>query len=220
MTTLVWYLQNILDQILQMLPCVAATLVLWLALRPVRLQQIAGHSLVSGMRREAALLLFVLFCAGLCSLTLVPYGFWGECFQALMDPGYTIMLKFPTWEESLLSLKELPGSVTPFREILRVHHGGPWMWFVLWGNIGMFAPIGFCVPLLWRGRRWYHALLAGGLFSFAIEFIQIFVGRVSDIDDVMLNTAGAFLGFIMYCIIRKVIPLDWELFHCQKKEDV
>lgn len=202
-----------------MLPCMAFSLVVWSLIRPVRLRQLERRGLISPKRREILLLLYVLFCSGLCALTLFPYGFWGECLRVLWDPGYEPMICFPTLEESLEALRALPGSITPFQEILRVNRGGPWLWFVLWGNIGMFAPIGFCLPLLWREKKWYHALLVGALFSFAIEFIQVFAGRVSDIDDVMLNTAGTILGFILYNLLCKVIPLNWNSFHCQVKEE-
>lgn len=219
METIIWYLRNIFDHVFQMLPCMGAALIVWSFLRPVRLRRLVHVGLVSPRRREAALLCFVLFCTGLCALTLFPYGFWKDCLRVLWDPDYSPEFVFPTLEESLDTLRALPGSVTPFREILRVHYGGPWLWFVLWGNIGMFLPVGFFLPLLWRNRKWYHAALAGGLFSLTIEFVQVFVGRVSDIDDVMLNTAGAILGFALYYIICKVIPLEWKRFHCQKKED-
>ena len=57
------------------------------------------------------------------------------------------------------------------------------------------------------------------IFSFGIEFIQIFVGRVSDVDDIMLNTAGTMIGFVLYFITSKVISLEWDKFRCQIKED-
>lgn len=218
--TLIWYIENIIGQFFQMLPCMAVVLILWSAYRPVRLRRLGRLGLSSPRRRELALLAYVLFCAGLCALTLFPYGFWGECLRMLWEDGYTPKLHLPALEESLRSFRRLPESVTPFREIFRVTQGGPWLWFVLWGNIGMFLPVGFCVPLLWRGRKWYHALLNGGLFSMSIELIQVFVGRISDVDDVILNTGGALIGFILYIVLSKVIPLEWDKFHCQKKEVV
>ena len=219
METLIWYIENILIQGLQMLPCMMAALLLWSMVRPVRLRRLARKGLFSPRRRELTLMLYVLFCAGLCALTLFPYGFWGDCMRMLWEPDFEMVFDLPGWEEGLRILRALPESITPFREILRVTRGGPWLWFVLWGNIGMFAPIGFGLGLLWRGRRWYHALLLGLSFSFGIEFIQIFVGRVSDVDDIMLNTAGTWIGFVLYFIASKVISLEWDKFRCQIKED-
>lgn len=218
MMTLLWFFENVIRQGFQMLPCMAASLVVWSLVRPTRLRQLRGRGLTSPLRREAVLLLYVLFCAGLCALTLFPYGFWGECLRVLWEPGYTPNIYYPTLEQSFQTLRQLPSSITPFREILRVNHGGPWLRFVFWGNIGMFAPIGFCLPLLWRRKRWYHAVILGLLVSMGIEFIQVFSGRVSDVDDVMLNTAGTIFGFILYCISRKVVSLDWDGFRCQEKE--
>lgn len=220
MQTLIWYIENMIGQIFQMLPCMSVVLILWGTFRPARIRRLSKAGLVTPKRREFVLLLYVLFCAGLCALTLFPYGFWGECMRMLWEQGYVPDIQFPSWNESIRTLKRLPESITPFREILRVNQGGPWLWFVLWGNIGMFAPVGFCLPLLWRRRKWYHAFFAGGLFSVFIEFVQIFVGRVSDIDDIILNTGGSLIGFILFYISSKVIPLDWNGFHCQKKEDI
>ena len=219
METLIWYIKNILIQGFQMLPCMAMALMLWSLVWPIRARRLAGLGLVSPRRRELTLILYVLFCSGLCALTLFPYGFWGDCMRMFWEPGFEFEVELPGWEEGVRRLLALPESITPFREILRVTKGGPWLWFVLWGNIGMFAPIGFGLGLLWREKRWYHALLLGGLFSFGIEFVQIFVGRVSDVDDIILNTAGALIGFILYCISSKAITLDWKKFHCQIKED-
>ena len=140
--------------------------------------------------------------------------------RMIWEPDFKPVLDLPEWEEVAHRLRVLPESITPFREILRVNRGGPWLKFVLLGNIAMFAPIGFGLGLLWKEKRWYHAVLFGAAFSFGIEFIQVFVGRVSDIDDVMLNTVGTLFGFIIYCIVSKVISLDWHKFCCQIKEDI
>jgi len=219
MNTFLWYIENIVRQSIQMIPCMAFSLILWGFIRPVRLRKLTEKGWRSPKRREAALLFYVLFCSGLCALTLFPYGFWEEYLKALQNPGYRPDVSFPSLEDSLTALRELPESITPFREILRVNRGGPWLWFVLWGNIGMFAPVGFGLPMLWRGKKWYHAVLLGFAFSFGIEVIQVFAGRVSDIDDLILNTAGTFIGYVLYHISSKVIPVYWDWFHCQKKEE-
>jgi len=216
--TVLWFFENVIQQLFQMMPCMALSLIVWSLLRPARLRQLRERGLTSPRRREAVLLLYVLFCAGLCALTLFPYGFWRECLRVLWEPGYRPVIHFPTWEQSLQTLRGLPASITPFREILRVNQGGPWLRFVFWGNIIMFAPIGFCLPLLWRHRRWYHAAALGLVLSTGIEFIQVFSGRVSDIDDVMLNTLGTIFGFLLFYIVSKVVSLDWNSFLCQERE--
>ena len=71
-------------------------------------------------------------------------------------------------------------------------------------NAVMFAPLGFLLPVLWRGcRKWSVTTLAGFLLSLTIEILQMFCFRATDVDDLLMNTLGAFLG---YC-------LAWLFFH-------
>ena len=72
METLWWYLENIGEYLLQMLPCMCAALALFLLLRPWRRKRLARMRLSSGPWREGGLLLFVMFAAGLAALTLFP----------------------------------------------------------------------------------------------------------------------------------------------------
>ena len=71
-------------------------------------------------------------------------------------------------------------------------------------NAVMFAPLGFLLPVLWRGcRKWSVTTLAGFLLSLTIEVLKMFCFRATDVDDLLMNTLGAFLG---YC-------LAWLFFH-------
>jgi glycopeptide antibiotics resistance protein len=77
----------------------------------------------------------------------------------------------------------------------------------LWGNIFMFMPVGFGVPLLWHFRR---PLVAGSCwtmaFSVFIELFQFMTPRVTDVDDVILNTLGGLLGALVYLSFQYYIP--------------
>lgn len=76
----------------------------------------------------------------------------------------------------------------------------------LLGNIALFVPFGWLVPMLWQGLRsfWTIVILAAAT-SLAIEVSQwLFIfGRQSSIDDVILNTVGAFVGAVMFFAPRK-----------------
>ena len=78
------------------------------------------------------------------------------------------------------------------------------------GNILVFMPLGFFMPLLFdKFNNLKKVLKVGCLSSLAIELSQLFVGsNVCDIDDVIYNTLGALAGFICYktfeTIIKKV----------------
>ena len=66
-------------------------------------------------------------------------------------------------------------------------------------NIVLFLPLGILAPLL-RGKRRPLLFTAGtgaGL-SLLIELSQLLNHRSTDIDDLILNTMGAILGFALY----------------------
>ena len=71
-------------------------------------------------------------------------------------------------------------------------------------NAVMFAPLGFLLPVLWRKcRKWSVTTLTGFLLSLTIEVLQMFCFRATDVDDLLMNTLGALLGYF----------LAWIIFH-------
>lgn len=69
-------------------------------------------------------------------------------------------------------------------------------------NIIMFMPLGFLLPLIWeKFRNTVKVFYTGLCFSLAIEICQLFNHRATDIDDLMMNSLGAVLGyFIWVCV--------------------
>lgn len=68
-------------------------------------------------------------------------------------------------------------------------------------NIILFIPLGFILPLLWsRFRSRKRLILTGFSFSLAIELSQLLNFRITDVDDLIMNTLGAWLGYelVMY----------------------
>ena len=83
-----------------------------------------------------------------------------------------------------------------------------WMKNIL-GNILLLFPFGLLVPILWRKfNNIRNTLLCSLLFSLGIEVIQLLsyyvgnMGRSFDIDDIILNTFGAWIGYVFY---KKVV---------------
>ncbi len=67
-------------------------------------------------------------------------------------------------------------------------------------NILLFLPYGFLWGLMRRRKKGlWNALAVGFLTSLGIEFLQLFSGRgVFQTDDMITNTLGALLGYILY----------------------
>lgn len=73
-------------------------------------------------------------------------------------------------------------------------------------NVLLFVPLGFLLPVFWEPfRTQKKTLLFGFGMSLAIEVFQIFTLRATDINDVITNTLGAYLGFLLAgCMIKRL----------------
>lgn len=209
--TLGWYLENTGEYLLQMLPCMGAALLFFLLLRPRRRRRLARLGLSSGPRREGTLLLFTMFAAGLAALTVFPAYFWTSWYWREVWAGSRPLFPAVDLDRQLRVLQ-----LEPFQEIVRARRG-PWVMFLVLANIGIFAPVGFFPALLWRRWRWWKSLLVGLGSSAIIEFVQFFIGRSTDIDDVILNTLGALAGFWIFGLLRALLPTFIEKFKCQPR---
>ena len=71
-------------------------------------------------------------------------------------------------------------------------------------NVALFLPLGYLLPLLapWSDR-WWRTVGAGFALSAAIELSQVaFPGvRRPDVNDVLLNTLGAAIGFLAHRLV-------------------
>ena len=78
------------------------------------------------------------------------------------------------------------------------------------GNLIMLLPLGIYLPLRYRKLRrlsgFFAVLLCSFFVSLGIEMLQLATSyRSADVDDIMLNTAGACLGFIVYQLIKVMV---------------
>lgn len=73
------------------------------------------------------------------------------------------------------------------------------------GNVLLFLPLGFLLPWVWKGmERWWKALTVSFLFTAGIELFQLFSAfGAFDVDDLLLNCAGAMLGFWLWSIWKR-----------------
>lgn len=77
-------------------------------------------------------------------------------------------------------------------------------------NIILFMPFGFLLPAVWKEYRSLKTVaLAGLLLSLFIEILQIFTFRLTDVDDLITNTAGSVAGY--YISRRFSFQLPWKL---------
>ena len=73
-------------------------------------------------------------------------------------------------------------------------------------NALMFAPLGIFLPILWREfTSFFRVFIASLGLSLLIEVSQIFSLRGCDVDDLIMNTAGAMIGLFFYHVISRFI---------------
>jgi glycopeptide antibiotics resistance protein len=93
------------------------------------------------------------------------------------------------------------------RQAIRSEDYAPFYWrlffFNVAGNIAWFLPLGFLLPWEAQSLRPFRNLVAFAFFfSLAAETLQYaFAVGIFDIDDVILNTSGAALGWGIFRII-------------------
>ena len=101
-------------------------------------------------------------------------------------------------------------NLKPFREIERYIHYREqlgWEYFIvnIYGNILAFLPFGFFLPIISAAnRKFFNVALYSFEFSLGIELVQLsFQVGIFDVDDLIMNTIGGILGFILYWLFRK-----------------
>ena len=71
-------------------------------------------------------------------------------------------------------------------------------------NVLLFLPFGLLAPLLWRDlQRWQYTACAGLSLSLLIELSQLCNNRRTDVDDLILNTVGAVLGYLLFRLLAR-----------------
>ncbi|MDO5538741.1 MAG: VanZ family protein [Eubacteriales bacterium] len=125
-----------------------------------------------------------------------------------------LMIYFLFFAESLgrsYSEREYAYNLEAFREIGRFwtyrEELGFWAVFLnLAGNVLCFVPFGAILPVLSsRARNFFLITLLSFEFSLMVECVQLILKVGSfDVDDLILNTLGGILGFLMFTVCNKV----------------
>lgn len=82
----------------------------------------------------------------------------------------------------------------------------------LGGNILGFTPLGFTLPVVLRWfQKWFRTIGICLIFSLSIETIQLIthVGCF-DVDDIILNTLGGSIGYMLYFVTAYVRRIKHE----------
>ncbi|MCI8864793.1 MAG: VanZ family protein [Lachnospiraceae bacterium] len=136
-------------------------------------------------RNRAKVALFAVYLAALLRITVFRHNF---SLDHLFGGG-TLNLSFFTGYIPLLAQKRW------------------WRFLYLFvGNMAWFVPFGVFLRIRWNPGKGRKAIVWGFALSFAIEGMQYLFGTgVSELDDLILNTLGTWIGWKAYPIIQELI---------------
>lgn len=137
--------------------------------------------------------LFVLYAAALAKVLLIRNGSWAFFWTVSNAWKDVNFIPFHTIAEYLTTAEQK--GLAGFGQMLAN----------LLGNLLLFVPMGYLLPILSRKcQSLRRVVLISALCSLSVEVLQFFlqVGH-SDIDDFLINTLGGLCG---YWVLRHLAP--------------
>ena len=95
-------------------------------------------------------------------------------------------------------------NLIPFKEMTRYSMGSRGFFYNVIGNIALFIPFGYFVSNYIKANKTHQIVLISIISSLTAELIQFKIGRAFDVDDIILNTVGAIIGFLCYLFINYI----------------
>lgn len=95
-------------------------------------------------------------------------------------------------------------NLIPFKEMFRYEFGSYKFMKNIVGNILLFIPFGFFASYYLSNRKVSLITLVTLIVSAGTEGLQYYIGRVFDIDDIILNVFGGFIGYLLYVALTAI----------------
>ena len=143
--------------------------------------------------RELQLLLVYICIVVVVRFTFCPFGKIDGKIQPLLFDGDKIL---PFWLNltPLIHLFDYPTMKEALLNLI--------------GNTAMFIPLGIIWPAVFKKLNTHEKVIAAGVgVSLTIEILQLpFFDRATDVDDLILNSAGFLIGYGIYLLARRIAP--------------
>ena len=92
----------------------------------------------------------------------------------------------------------------PFAEISRYRLFSNLFMKNVVGNMLLFLPYGYFVGRYFAGNSKKLSIFLITLASVAIEYTQLSIGRVFDVDDILLNVIGGIIGYLLFLFSNRI----------------
>ena len=196
-----------LNSVIEILPVTAAAAVTYWLIRRKKQKHIYGNDFreirKESRSNEIVRLLLLCWAVGTVCMTLTPTNFWYQMWRMLTFRSFSFpAVEFHAW-------RYIPSWWTHFV----TYSGHYFHGYSLYGqiindveNIVFFVPLGLALPVVRKKANFPKTVLTAFIFTAAVEFIQPFIGRDGNVDDVICNTLGGIVGYLMYLAIKAIFP--------------
>lgn len=131
-----------------------------------------------------------------------PFILYKEIFLLLFLIYILCLFQIVTFEDQTIYISG--NNLVPFQEITRYQFGSRLFIKNVVGNIVLFIPYGIFASLFTKLDKLFPALALVFFASVTVETTQLVIGRVFDIDDIILNLIGGLLGYGIYRFIDQI----------------
>lgn len=141
---------------------------------------------------------FIVYCIVLSIVLLFKF----ESVNSIIEKIYSVKLSRQqgAWNINIVPFRTIAAQLMRFKNIPVIVIKN------LVGNIFVFSPFGFLLPMGYEAMRKYRKVLLTGLvYILMVELIQLICMLGSfDVDDIILNVIGISCGYVIYKIILKL----------------
>lgn len=131
-----------------------------------------------------------------------PFVLYKEIFTLFFLIYILCLFQIVTFEDQSLYISG--NNLVPFKEILRYEFGSRLFIKNVIGNVVLFIPYGLFVSLYAKLDKPFHAICLVFFASVTVETTQLLIGRIFDIDDIILNVVGGMIGYGIYSLVDKI----------------
>lgn len=146
---------------------------------------------------------------GLINEAVSPYRKWLQALSWILFSSYAMIVIYQLFLTQTRHILRDAGqhiyNLTPFQSILQYanriqHYPFDYWFFNLFGNVLLFVPLGFLLPILFaKARRFSTTIVWTMLASLTIELTQLGTRLGSfDVDDLILNVLGGSIGYAVW----------------------
>lgn len=128
--------------------------------------------------------------------------FYKEVFFLIFMVYVLCLFQVVTFEDPKVGANS--NNLTLFHEITRYKVGSRLFFKNVLGNFAMFVPYGIFVSIYAKLNKSWQAFFLVCFASVTVEATQLAIGRVFDVDDILLNVCGGMFGYFIYYIVGKI----------------